>query len=101
MQYFRTLFVQYDFWCRGTLQEKLNSIFNHKQIVISFIQGDKPTKPGDESSKLGDESSKLGDEMAGDEMAWGRSDCKAITRMFLIFNNFNLITALFSYFTCV
>ena len=74
MQYFRTLFVQYDFWCRGTLHEKLDSIFNHKQIVISFIQGDKPTKPGDESSKLGDESSKLGDEMAGDEMAWGRSD---------------------------
>ena len=64
------LFVQYDFWCRGTLQQKLNLIFNHKQIVISFIQGDKPTKPRDKSSKLGDE-------MAGDEMAWGRNDCKA------------------------
>ena len=82
MQYFRTLFDQYDFWCRGTLQEKLhvNSIFSHKQIVICFIKGDEPNKPGDESSKLGDK-------MAGDEMAWRRSDYNSMNLTKLIDNS--------------
>ena len=52
-------FVQYHFWYRGTLQEKLNLIFSHNQKVISLIQGDKTTKPGDESTK------------PGNKMAWG------------------------------
>ena len=42
------LLVQYDFWCRGALQEKQDSIFSHNQKVISLIQGDGTTKPGDE-----------------------------------------------------
>ena len=53
------LFVQYDFWCSGTLQEKQDSIFSHNQKVISLIQGDETTKPGD-------------------EMTWGPSDSKAL-----------------------
>ena len=59
------LFVQYDFWCRGALHEKQDSIFSHNQKVISLRQGDGTTKPGDE--------------MARDEMAWGQSDYKAVT----------------------
>ena len=39
-------------------------IFSHNQKVSSSIQGDETTKPGDE--------------MAGDEVAWGQSDCQSV-----------------------